>query len=83
MTASRRENGDQPVPGDVLIARDTTDQNRCTLSVVPGPPQVCCATFDEAVSTALAWASNDRVHVWWTDDGRTFTRIRNAARATS
>lgn len=80
MTSSTRAGGTGPAHGDVLIARDKTEKKACTLSVVPGPPQMRCPTYEDAISTASAWASQKRVAIWFTKDGRIFTAVSPATK---
>jgi hypothetical protein len=68
-----------PTPGDLVIARDATVQKApYALCVVPGPAQICCQTFEQALSTASAWASQRQVAIWFTENGTTFTRVAPA-----
>jgi hypothetical protein len=60
-----------PAPGDILIANDSDDQASYALSVVPGPPQLRCRTYEQAMTVARAWAAQRGVAIWKKDDGRT------------
>jgi len=65
-----------PAHGDFLIAKDTADRKASyVLSILPGLPQIRCRTYDHAVSTASAWALQQRVTIWFTQNGRTFTMV--------
>lgn len=75
MTSSTPTGTTGPTHGDVLIARDKTQQKAYTLSVVPGPPQVRCTTYEDAMVTAVAWTSQRGVGIWLTQDGQTFTPV--------
>ena len=48
-----------------------------TVSVSPGPPQLRCRAFEEALERAGAFASKQSVDVWWTADGEIFVRLAN------
>jgi hypothetical protein len=78
MTPSTPTDTTGPAQGDVLIARDTTHTKAYALSVVPGPPQMHCPTYEDAMSTAVAWASQRRVAIWFTQDGQTATPVSPA-----
>ena len=65
----------RPVHGDVLIGKDAKRRNTYTLSVFPGPPQMRCRSYQEAASTASAWAARQSVAIWRTNDNRRFTRV--------
>ena len=65
-----------PAHGDILIAKDTADRKAsCVLSILPGPAQIRCQTYDHAVSTASAWALQQSVTIWFTQNGSTFTMV--------
>ena len=64
-----------PAHGDVLIAKDRSEREAFTLSVVPTPPQLRCQTHAEAVAVARAWASRQCVAIWFTADGHTFVPV--------
>lgn len=75
MTTSTPTGIPGPADGDVLIARDKDHKHAYTLSVMPGPPQMPCPTYEKAVSTAVVWASRRRVAIWSTQDGQIFTAV--------
>ena len=75
MAASKTLGRTKPVTGDVLVGKDLTRTRAYTLSVVPGPPQLRCSTYDEALSTANTWAALGRVSIWVTHDGQTLTPV--------
>ena len=67
-----------------MIVLDSSARNPSyVLSVVPGPEQIRCQTYELALSTAGSWALKRRVGVWRTEDGRTFTRVAFTAAAPS
>jgi hypothetical protein len=72
----------RPQPGDLLIARDTDERNTYTLSVVPGPPQLRYTTYEVAIVAATAWGRRERLSVWVTEDGGTFTAVEPARQPT-
>jgi len=66
----------RPPQGDVLIALDTERRAGYVISVVPGPAQVRCATYTEAIAAARAFAgSHPDASVWTTEDGETFAAL--------
>ena len=84
MTSSTTLGTTGPVSGDVVIARDRADQKESPLSILPGPPQVRCSTFEDARLTANSWASRRRVAIWFTEDEQIFTPVSVAGeRATA
>ena len=74
MTPSTTTGITGPASGDVLIAREVEGETY-TLSIMPGPAQVRCPTFEVAKSTARAWALQRRVAVWFTEDEHIFTPV--------
>jgi len=67
-----------------VISLDSSARNPSyALSVVPGPEQIRCLTYELALSTASRWALQRQVSVWRTGDGRTFTLVAFTADATS
>jgi len=64
-----------PRHGDVVITREPERENSCTISVVPGEPQVRCSTYEEALAFVTMWALRQPLAVWFTEDGRTFTAL--------
>jgi hypothetical protein len=64
-----------PQDGDLVIARDSDGQNGYTLSTVPSTPQLRYATYEHAVAAATEWALRERVAIWFTEDGKTFTAL--------
>jgi hypothetical protein len=64
-----------PAPGDLLITKDTSESETYTISIVPGPPQVRYGTYALAVSAASAWASQQGVAIWSTEDSKTFSAV--------
>lgn len=75
MTSSTPAGITGPAHGDILVAKDPVQEKAFTLSVVPGPPQVRCATYEDAVSTASGWAIQGHVEIWFTRDGQVFTPV--------
>ena len=71
-----------PAHGDLIIAKDTAEKKMFTLGVVPGPAQVRFQTHEQAVAAASAWASQRRVAIWFTENGKTFTVVRTKGKPT-
>jgi hypothetical protein len=64
------------VPGDILVRTHVDGPNRLyTLSTVPGPDQLRCASLAEASRTAREYASLGRVDVWSEDGTGQVTRL--------
>ena len=84
MTAPPTRHWDLPAKGDIVISLDSSARNPSyALSVVPGPEQIRCQTYELALSAASRWAVQRRVSVWRTEDGRTFTLVAFTAGAHS
>jgi hypothetical protein len=66
---------DRPRAGDIILRRTNAPSSRFTLATAGEAPQLTCATFEEAITYADAFAQCHNVDVWHTDDGRMFTRI--------
>jgi len=71
-----------PKRGDIVVSRAHDGLHGYELSIFGGAPQVACATREDAVANADRFARTHDVDVWQTQDGRTFTRIFEARRAT-
>jgi hypothetical protein len=67
--------GNRPKAGDIILTRTNDTSYRYTLATMGEAPQIACATFEEAIARADAFAQSHNVEVWHTDDGRVFTRI--------
>jgi len=64
------------LPGDVLIRTLAEGPHRfCTLSAVPGPPQLRFPTLAEASRAAREYAAQRQVDVWTVDGAGTVMRI--------
>ena len=63
-----------PRNGDVLVSHPTATRER-RIAIVPGPPDVVCATYAEAVACATRMAHERRVDAWLTEDLRNFLRL--------
>ena len=66
----------RPRNGDVLIAADASHSSACTVSVVPGPQQLRCESYDEALAAARTFVWCRGVSLWFTNDGIIFTALR-------
>jgi hypothetical protein len=75
VTPSKTPNTTSPAHGDIVVARDAAKKKVYSLSVVPGPPQMLCPSYEEAVSRASAWAAANKVATWLTQDGQMFTPL--------
>ncbi|RPI56699.1 MAG: hypothetical protein EHM55_04475 [Acidobacteria bacterium] len=64
-----------PKIGDVILRRTNDASYRYTLTTTGEAPQIACATFEEAIARADAFAQSHNVEVWHTDDGHVFTRL--------
>ena len=71
-----------PKRGDIVVGRAHDGLQRYELSIFGEPPQVACATLEDAVANADRFARTHDVDAWQTEDGRTFTRIFDARRTT-
>ena len=59
-----------PADGDVVIAPVRRRDGLCyALSVAPGPPQIMCRTYQEALANARAWAIRTSVRIWLAGEG--------------
>ena len=65
----------RPHDGDVLIAADASHSSACTVSVVPGPQQLRCESYDEALAAARTFAWSRGVSLWFTNNGTIFTAL--------
>jgi hypothetical protein len=65
----------KPQAGDIILKRTNDLSSRFTLATNGEVPQLTCATFEEAIARADAFAQRHNVDVWHTDDDRVFTRI--------
>ena len=64
-----------PASDDVIIARNVDSSGRYTLGTSQAPGQFLCATYSEAIATAMKYAKTSRVRIWHTEDGHTFTPL--------
>jgi hypothetical protein len=64
-----------PKVGDVVLTRTNDAAHSYTISMTGEAPQIACTTFEEAIARADAFAHLHHLDVWYTDDGRTFTRV--------
>jgi len=60
----------RPEAGDVLINRLRRPAATYALSVMPGPSQIVCGTYDEALARAMRFAKKKHVDVWVAEPGR-------------
>jgi hypothetical protein len=67
--------GHGPKVGDVVLRRANDAPLLYTICTTGEAPQIACATFEEAIARADAFAQVHNVDVWHTDDGHEFTRI--------
>ena len=68
--------GLNPSPGDVLIAPDSGAGYGYTLSTAPdGPSQLRYPSYEQALRTAIKWASRSGVSVWRANGNATFERV--------
>jgi hypothetical protein len=58
----------RPEHGDIVISRLGRSLMQYTLSVMPGPAQILCPNYDEALGRARHFAARDRVDVWVAED---------------
>jgi hypothetical protein len=58
----------KPEHGDIVINRLGRSLMLYTLSVMPGPAQIVCPNYDEALGRARYFAARDRVDVWVAED---------------
>jgi hypothetical protein len=72
-----------PKRGDIVVSRANDRSRRYALSTFGKPPQMMCATREEAATQADRFARTHHVDVWQTEDGRRFTRIFEARLASS
>ncbi len=61
-----------PARDDVIIAKNDDSSGRYTLRTSEAPGQFLCATYSEAIATAMKYAKTSRVRIWHTEDGQTF-----------
>lgn len=54
----------------MIVAPDLAEIGTYSIAVVPGLPQIRCATYQQAVSKATAWVSEKGVTAWHTGDGK-------------
>lgn len=77
-----------PRPGDIILRKAADASCRSqqyTLSTSDEPPQIACATYEEALGHARRFAQSQHLDVWETDDTDTFQHVieyRVAARRT-
>lgn len=71
-----------PQQGDVVITRDAERGNAYTISVVPGHPQFCYSTYEEALAVVMKWARRQPLAVWFTEDSKIFTALEPASQPT-
>jgi len=58
----------RPEHGDIVISRLGRPLMPYALSVLPGPAQILCPTYDEAVRRARYFAARELVDVWVAED---------------
>jgi hypothetical protein len=63
-----------PRDGDVLVTNPTATVAH-EIAIVPEPPHITCATYDQAVAEAKRMAGERQVDAWLTEDLRHFLRI--------
>jgi hypothetical protein len=65
----------RPEHGDIVISRPGRSLKPYALSVVPGPAQILCPTYDEALGRARSFAARERVDVWVAEDEYDFALV--------
>jgi hypothetical protein len=65
-----------PVPGDLLVLRETSLNGPCSVSTVPGPAHTVLPSYAEAVAFAQRLADRGGVDVWFTEDHQAYTVVR-------
>jgi hypothetical protein len=67
----------RPADGDIAIARDQSSGRKVsfTLGVVPGPPQIRCCSYEQALIAARGSTKQRPAAIWFTEDGRTFRPV--------
>lgn len=58
----------RPEHGDIVLSRLGRSVMLYTLSVMPGPAQILCPNYDEALGRARYFAARERVDVWVAED---------------
>jgi hypothetical protein len=75
MTMSSRTSDSGPRPGDIVIHKRQSSENPYALSAFQRESQLTYHTYDEAIRQATAFGLMDRVDVWYTEDGQTYSSI--------
>jgi hypothetical protein len=65
----------RPEPGDIVIGPAEGSPTGHALRVAPRPFQIACATYDEALAHARAFAARERVDVWVAEDKGGFALV--------
>jgi hypothetical protein len=64
-----------PAQDDAIVRRVADPSGRYILGTRQAPRQFLCASYGAAIATARTYARTSHVHVWLTEDDRTFAAV--------
>jgi hypothetical protein len=63
-----------PCAGDIVVCKGATPEEKYLLSIFQHVSQLSFCKREEAIRDAVAFATRDHVHAWYTEDGQAFER---------